>query len=168
MPEVLSIIQLLVAPVVMISACGLLALAMYNRLATIISRARGFIKERFDDFAHLSRLSLDEQTSAQAELLRQRLGVLDLQIRRILQRARLVRNAVMCLLVTVGCNLLCSLLLGLSMLAPLQGAALAMFCAGVISMLGAVTLGMIELTKALDPVEIEQQSMQQHTDQLPL
>jgi Protein of unknown function (DUF2721) len=40
-----SIISLSVLPVVIISACGLLSLAFYGRLAAVVSRLRGFQRE---------------------------------------------------------------------------------------------------------------------------
>ena len=44
-PEWTSIISLSVLPVVIISACGLLSLALYNRLAAVVSRLRSFQRE---------------------------------------------------------------------------------------------------------------------------
>ena len=41
-----KIISSSVVPVVIISACGLLCLAFYNRMAAIVSRLRGFQRER--------------------------------------------------------------------------------------------------------------------------
>ena len=44
-----KIISASVVPVVIISSCGLLCLAFYNRLAAIVSRLRGFQRERLHE-----------------------------------------------------------------------------------------------------------------------
>jgi hypothetical protein len=45
LPEWPSIISVSVVPVVIISACGLLSLAFYGRLAAVLSLLRGFQRE---------------------------------------------------------------------------------------------------------------------------
>lgn len=54
MPDAVHTIQLLVAPVVMISAAGLVCLALYNRLATIVGRIRAIHKEEIDTLSRMS------------------------------------------------------------------------------------------------------------------
>jgi Protein of unknown function (DUF2721) len=44
-PEWPSVISVSVVPVVIISACGLLSLAFYGRLAALVSRLRSFQRE---------------------------------------------------------------------------------------------------------------------------
>ncbi|MFW6032872.1 MAG: DUF2721 domain-containing protein, partial [Phycisphaeraceae bacterium] len=111
MNDVLRVIQVLVAPVVMISAGGLLGLAWYNRLAGIVSRARSFHKERFEAQARLDAMSPEEQAGPTAGHLRHRRDLLVNQVERILGRARLIRGALICLLGMVLCMLACSLAL---------------------------------------------------------
>ena len=41
-----KVVSSAVVPVVIISSCGLLALAFYNRMAAIVSRLRSFQRER--------------------------------------------------------------------------------------------------------------------------
>ena len=41
------------APVVLISANGLICLALYNRLAVVVGRVRSFSRERFDSLSAL-------------------------------------------------------------------------------------------------------------------
>lgn len=158
MPTVLQTIQLLVAPVVMISACGLLCLALYNRLAAIVSRARAFHKERFDAQARLATVTATERTDDDAAVpyLRRRVELLGEQVGQILRRAALVRNAVVLLLVTVLFMLFCSLALGMSLLAPIfAGVALVCFLLGVATAIVAMALAIVELQRALDPVLLE-------------
>ena len=156
MPGALQTIQLLVAPVVMISACGLLCLALYNRLAAIVSRARAFHKERFDAQTRLD--AIDAKTSGDplAQHLRRRVELLDEQVDQILRRGALVRNSLILLLCTVLCMLGCSIALGLSILSHVfAGVALTLFLAGVGLAIVAMLLALLELRRALDPVLLE-------------
>lgn len=161
MEDALKTIQLLVAPVIMISANGLICLALYNRLAAIVSRTRTFHKERFDTLTHLSSLPLEQQTSPKAHQLRRRSIELEHQSVRILRRARLVRRALMLLMASVLSMLVCSLSLGLTILLPdLVWVPLVLFFSGTLMMGGGVALAMLELAAALEPVEAERDSVE--------
>lgn len=156
MDSVSKIIQLLVAPVVMISAGGLIALALYNRLAAIVSRSRAFHRERHEAIRELSGHNLDEQTTRQIAELRRRVLVLDGQIPRVLRRARLIRTGLLWLLASMLAMLTCSLALGLSLLWPVAAwAALGLFVAGVVCAMVCVALAMRELLRALEPAVLE-------------
>lgn len=156
MDGVSKIIQLLVAPVVMISAGGLIALALYNRLAAIVSRSRAFHRERHEAIRRLSAHGLDAQTSSEAAELRRRVLVLDGQIPRVLRRARMIRTGLLWLLGSVLAMLACSLALGLSLLWPAAAwAALGLFVAGVVCAMLCVILAMRELVRALEPAVLE-------------
>jgi Protein of unknown function (DUF2721) len=159
MNEPLHIIQLLVAPVVMISAGGLICLALYNRLAMIVTRARAFHKERFDSITRLTCLPLDRQDTVEATQLRQRNDILDMQSRQILIRAKLIRNSLIGLIVMILCMLGCSLSLGATLV--WSGAvyvALALFFAGVLFTAGSMLLALSELRQSLTPVTLESTS----------
>ncbi len=161
MPEGFHIIQLLVAPVVMISACGLLCLALYNRLAAIVSRARTFHKERFEVTGKLTAAEANPEDSVLAQQLRNRVETLDDQVSQILRRAVLIRNALVCLLVAILCMLGCSVSLGLSSLNAMFGyLALLMFSLGVLVMMAAMALAIVELLRALDPVALEHENIE--------
>lgn len=156
MTDTLHIIQLLVAPVIMISASGLICLALYNRLAMIVTRARAFHKERFGEVTRLTRLPLDEQGSLEARQIRNRINLLDEQSRHILVRAKLIRDSLKRLIVTILLMLGCSLLLGLTMvLEQAIYAALAFFAIGVLTMAGSMFLALAELNISLKPVSLE-------------
>lgn len=148
-----GLIQAWGAPLV-ISACGLLALAFYNRLAAIVGRARVFAHERYEAQRQLG--------GAEDPVLRRRLSTLEDQVGRILRRARLIRGTLYCLLWTVLLMLGCSLCLGLALL---QGeifalAALLCFLAGVGIMMAGIVLAMFELRHALDPVAVEHATLE--------
>ncbi|MEN6627269.1 MAG: DUF2721 domain-containing protein [Candidatus Sumerlaeia bacterium] len=169
----LTLLQIILAPVVLISACGLLCLALYNRLASIVSRARAFHRERFDVQTHLARLGDDADATLAAQL-GSRIDILTDQTGQVLARAKQIRNALVCMLLTITCMLACSLLLAsLSLFGePVQNAAtlaffasgpfyLVVIAAGVVFLVGialmiaAMVLAILELRRALDPVQVE-------------
>src|SRR3982751_5517166 len=88
-----------VAPVVVISACALMALAFYNRFASIISRLRGFQRERMQEQEQILRLEKLDPPDLSASARRRRfLDSLSEQTRRTMRRAKLIRITLICLL----------------------------------------------------------------------
>lgn len=166
MPPIQQIIQGLVAPVVLISANGLICLALYNRLSNISSRARSFHKERFDLFTELSARESQQASAGDGQHLAERIKILDELGHCSMERARLVRNSLYCLLASVFCLLGCSMGLGLALLIPGPGAywlALAAFYLGVVVMMAAIVFAARELQAALDPLLLEHE-MLEHID----
>lgn len=151
------VINILVAPVVMISACGLFCLALFNRLAAVMGRIRVFHAESYENSRKLSALPLDKQTSNEAHVLRERHVALDAHSRRSLERATMIRNSLLALLSTVICMLLASLTLALAMIVPSVGyGALVIFFFGIATMLVGIVMAMAELFMSLESVSIEQ------------
>jgi hypothetical protein len=91
MTETVEIIHALAAPVVMISADGLICLALYNRLAAVVGRLRVFSRERFEAQTQLAGLA-PKQDGPLAEGLRERLATLNGQHWGVLRRARLLNQ----------------------------------------------------------------------------
>jgi hypothetical protein len=165
-----TIISASVVPVVIISACGLLCLAFYNRLTSIVTRLRSFQRERIQEQERL--LDHDppvRESMESVERHRKFLQVLDNQTVRGMRRARLIRNTLMSLLTAISCLLVCSLTMGLSVIYPIvQIVAATMFLAGVGMILLAMIFAMIEIHLALQPIELEAQFVHQMTrDLLP-
>jgi len=153
-------IQSFVAPVVMISANGLLCLAFYNRLNAIVSRSRTINKERFDLAMRLSG-PRTEPGSPEAAHLGRRIEVLDELGHQLYDRARLIRTTLISLLVSVVFMLACSLALGLSPLGAGFGwTALGLFVVGALAMMYGVVLAAQELRIALEPLLFEHQGME--------
>ena len=150
-------IRELAMPVVMISANGLICLALYNRLAAITSRLRRYYRERFDVDM---RLAADPGPGAHSvgveSRLRDRLTTIDQQCLLVLGRARQIRNALILLLASVVGMLFIMLLIGLTyelpFLAPL---AVVTFVGSVIVMMCGVSLAIGELVMYLDPLHSE-------------
>jgi len=91
-----------------------------------------------------------------SDIARQRIAVCRDQVDQILKRARLIRAAVFCLLLTVMLMLVCSLCLGISLwMIDFGSIALFPLIAGMLSMMAGIGLVMLELKHALDPVAVE-------------
>lgn len=152
-----QIVAASVVPVVAISASSLLCLGFYNRLAYIVSRLRGFQRERIDIQERFAR----DHTAAPpdrfaAERHRRLLAMLETQNNEVIRQARLVRVIVYCLLATIGCLTACSLTAGLGVVLPAaKYAATALFISGMLLLLLSIVLAMVDLRRAVDVVEKE-------------
>ena len=154
-------IQQLLAPVVLISACGLLCLALYNRLATIVARIRQFNRERVDELLRMR----GAPETVRRTLERHREG-LEAQVPGMLRRARLIHLALQCFAWTIAILLVSSLLIGVSMLLPpAQWVALGVFVAGVVCMLTGVGCAIAELHQSLAQVEFEHELVDRIQDE---
>ena len=87
MPQWPNIISVSVVPVVIISACGLLSLAFYGRLAALVARLRTFQREMLREQENWAREGLEDQ--------KRLLEVLRTQTLRVTERARLIRVALL-------------------------------------------------------------------------
>jgi hypothetical protein len=152
-----KIVSVSVVPVVIISACGLLCLAFYNRMASIVSRLRGFQRERLREHeVYVEAVRAGQEDAARQHRHQQVLRMLEIQTQRVYKRARLIRRALLCLLGATACLTACSLGSGLSLVWPRVGIlAEGLFVAGMLSLLAGVLLAMAELWNALDPVHLE-------------
>lgn len=140
-----------VSPVVVISASALLSLALYNRLAAIISRLRAVQRERLHIQEHLESCHGDAADLNQKVLQ----GLAD-QTLHIRSRARLIRNSLLCLLAAIASLVLCSLFTGIMTLyESVTPAAAAFFILGILLVLASVTFAATELIRALAPAELE-------------
>ncbi len=156
MLHTLKTIESFVTPVVMISANGLLCLALYNRLAVIVNRVRTINKERFDLFGRLAAMAGQPPASPEVAHLEHRLEVLDELGHQLFDRVRMIRDSLVCLLVTVLLMLGCSLLLGITSLIPNWAwVAPTLFVAGVAVMMLGVLRAIQELSVALSPLRFE-------------
>jgi hypothetical protein len=137
-----------VVPVVIISACGLLSLAFYGRLAAVVSRLRGFQREILVGQERFERTG-DVEQARLIELLRT-------QTQQVTRRARLIRAALSFFLLAVVLLILCSLTLVASwFVREAAFVAAVFFVLGLLSMLAAIIAAMLELRGALQPVELE-------------
>src|SRR3954469_25859149 len=98
-----------VGPIIVISACGLLCLAFYNRLAAIVSRLRGFQRERLHEQEKMDDVAPGDE--ADIELRRGMLNLLETQTLRVTRRAKLIRLTLLCLLLAISLLITCCMTL---------------------------------------------------------
>ena len=103
----LQIIQLMVAPAVMISACGLLLLGINNKYSLVVNRIRILNEEK-----RKLMIKIGESNTSTEENVR--LESMAVQIAALVYRTKLVRNTVLCYTSAVALFVLTSLLLGVS------------------------------------------------------
>lgn len=146
-----------VVPAVLISACGLLCLALYNRLSNIVARLRQLVRERMrgDELARGLFVAPPGAPSDEhfPHWVRR---MLDRSAQGVLRRAQVVRNALSFLIGAIACLVMASLAAGLTTLwSGLAYVEMAFFVAGELLMLAGLALALWELRLALRPVEIE-------------
>jgi hypothetical protein len=157
MEDLSRIISAGTGPIIVISACGLLCLAFYNRLSGLVSRLRIFHRERLKEQEELGRQRIGDRPDPVATMMHhEMLEALQTQSTYVLNRAHLIRRALSCFLLTIACLSICSLVLGLSVLLPqLIVAAVVFFITGMTLLVIGVIFAMKELYRALQPVELE-------------
>ena len=144
-------------PIIGISACGLLCLAFYNRLTAVVTRLRSFQRERLKAQQEIGHQRASELPDPVAVKMNQEiLEALQVQTTHVIRRARLIRRALSCLLLTIACLSLCALALALSVIwAGLTLIAVPFFVAGLGLLILGVAFAMMEMYRALDPIELE-------------
>ncbi len=150
---VIQAIQLILAPGVMINACGLLLLGISNKFTSVLNRIRALTEEK----RHLVMRAGDKDFSA---LETQRLESVTRQITGLLGRAQAIRNAVFCYFIGVGLNVSTSLLIGVDFFAAfsfLQIPIIIMFLLGMISVFVGVIFGARDTLKGYEIVKFEVQ-----------
>ena len=109
-----GVISTAAVPVVMISACSLLSLAFYNRMAAIVSRLRSLQRECIE---HQEKLYAQRHSGDPDEMLARRteqlIAMQRLQTQAVLRRARYLQIALSCLLGGIGIFVVCCLSLEL-------------------------------------------------------
>ncbi len=144
-------------PIIGISACGLLCLAFYNRLTAVVTRLRLFQRERLKAQAEIGHQRASEQPDLVSLKMNQEiLEALQVQTTHVIRRARLIRRTLSCLLLTIACLSLCSLALSLSLIwSDLTLVAVPFFVAGLSLLILGVAFAILEMYRALDPIELE-------------
>jgi Flp pilus assembly protein TadB len=156
LPTCSQIISLSVVPVVIISACGLLCLTFYNRLAVAVGRLRTLHRERLHEYKELIKLEKSEKESDKVQDVKNLLKELGEQTAHVMKRAGLLRNCLFCLLGTIGSLVLCSLMIGLNVYYPfLDYSVLLFFILGLLLLLFALLFAFLEMIKSLHPVRLE-------------
>jgi Flp pilus assembly protein TadB len=157
MPDISSIvqiIQLMLAPGLMISACGLLLLGMNNKYSLVVNRIRLLNEERRRALHKLG----DQEFSFQENV---RFESINRQLEKLAYRTKLVRNAVLSYTIAVALFVLTSLLIGVGYLldvTKLNSFITILFLLGMVSVLIGVLFAAYETYKGYEIVKFEVES----------
>ena len=150
--SIVEIIQLMLAPGIMISACGLLLLGMNNKYSLVVNRIRLLNEERRRVVRKTSEVKdFDYQET-------QRLESISMQISSLVFRVKLVRNAVLAYTTAVALFVITSLLIGFGFLleiTKLSSFITILFLLGMISVLCGVVFAAYETYKGYEIVNFE-------------
>lgn len=149
--SVIQVIQLMLAPAVMINACGLLLLGINNKYSLVVNRVRILNEERrrLRKTAGERDLNYDENV---------RLESISQQLTRLVYRMKLVRNCVLFDTTAVALFVLTSLFIGIDYFVPsinLRTIVIATFLIGMISVFCGVGFAFFETKKGYDIVIYE-------------
>ncbi|MDT3695708.1 MAG: DUF2721 domain-containing protein [Ignavibacterium sp.] len=149
--SIVEIIQLMLAPGIMISACGLLLLGMNNKYSLVVNRIRLLNEERRKTI-HRS----DNSDFKPYENLR--LESISVQISKLVYRVSIVRNAFLCYTIAVALFVLTSLSIGVGFLfdiTKLNSLITVEFLLGMLSVLFGVIFAAYETYKGYEIVNFE-------------
>ena len=151
--SVIQVIQLILAPGVMINACGLLLLTISSKFTSVLNRIRALTEEKRKLMVHASQREMNSIET-------QRVGSITRQVADLLTRARLIRNAVFCYLIAVGLFVATSLCIGMDYffsLLQLRYIILGAFLSGMIVVFIGVIFGVRDTMKGYAIVQFEVQ-----------
>jgi hypothetical protein len=145
---IVQLIQGMLAPAVMISACGLLLLGMNNKYSLVVNRIRLLNEEKRKLFHQEKMDSIDNN----------RLNNIELQISHLIGRISLVRNAVFSYSLAVALFIVSSVLIGITINQRTPGfdwLIVAFFFAGMFSVFVGIIFAAVEVWKGYRIVKIE-------------
>ena len=147
--SVIQIIQLILAPAVMINACGLLLLATSNKYSNVLNRIRLLNEEKRKLFKKAGEKNFEETL---------RLESLSRQIGHLMYRAGIVRNSVMCYTAAIALFIITSLLIGFSFLIrgfQSDSAITIAFLLGMMMVFAGVIYSMLDAKKGFEIVRFD-------------
>ncbi|HVO75290.1 MAG TPA: DUF2721 domain-containing protein [Ignavibacteriaceae bacterium] len=149
--SIVEIIQLMLAPGLMISACGLLILSMNNKYSLVVNRIRLLNEERRRSLVKAAGKEFSYEDNLRIESV-------SVQLQESASRVRIVRNAVLCYTIAVALFVLTSLLIGIqSLLIPdkITWLITIFFLLGMISVLAGVIYAAYESIKGYKIIQLE-------------
>lgn len=143
-----GLIQTMLAPGIMISACGLLLLGMNNKYSLVVNRIRLLNEERRK--LHYEELKKSDKKKRHISI--------DTQIEKLSYRVSLVKNAVFSYSMAVAFFIIASILIGISQLSGSAGigwAVISIFLTGMIFVFAGIVFAALETWKGYKIVQIE-------------
>jgi len=145
--SVVEVIQSMLAPGLMISACGLLLLSMNNKYSMVVNRIRLLEDEK-------RRLSGKTLQDADKE----RFNNVNMQLKKFAFRVKLVRNAVLSYSTAVAFFIVASLTIGLQFMLSsrdISGVVILLFLAGMLSVFVGIISAAMEMRMGYQIISIE-------------
>jgi hypothetical protein len=149
--SIVEVIQLMLAPGIMISACGLLLLGMNNKYSLVVNRIRLLNEEKRRLFSKAGERDFNYEENVRLESITMQLGFL-------IYRVKIVRNAVLFYSAAVALFVLTSLFIGIGYFTGygrFDVAVTVLFLSGMISVLIGVLLAGFETKKGYDIINLE-------------
>lgn len=146
-----QVIEAVLAPGIMISACGLLLLGMNNKYSLVVSRIRLLGEER----RKFSIKASKEEFLYQEEV---RLKSISIQIEKLKYRVKLVRNAVFSYSLAVALFVITSMQIGLSFIIKSSGSEpliIVSFSLGMLFVLIGICYAAVETIKGYEIINYE-------------
>lgn len=154
--DAVRVIQYMLAPAVMINACGLLLLSANNKYSNVVNRIRLINDEK----RRLMHRAAEKDFTTEENL---RLESATRQLRDLSIRARHVRNSVLSYTVAAAMFVLCSLSIGAGMFRIFmwwQQFSILIFLVGMIAVFVGVVFGVLESKKGYEIVRLEVEAEQ--------
>ncbi len=154
MPPAISVIeaiQLMLAPAVMISGCGLLMLGVHAKFSTVLGRIRALNEEKRKLRAKAAGESLNFEETQRVESIAR-------QLARLLNRAEQVRNSLMSYIVAAGLFVVTSILIGMDFFfdrITLDVPVILIFLAGMISVFLGIVFAALDTRVAYEIVQFD-------------
>lgn len=148
---IVNIIQAMLAPGIMISACGLLLLGMNNKYSLVVNRIRLLDDEK-------RKLKIPGLEGDMKDYQHKRVQSIDVQLEKLAFRVKLVRDAVLSYTIAVGFFIASCLTIGLQYIfseSTLFYFALAFFLCGMLSVFIGVILAAMETYRGYEIVKVE-------------
>ena len=152
--SIVDVIQLMLAPGLMISACGLLLLGLNNKYSLVVNRIRILNEEK----RRFVNKSAEKDFSYEDTV---RLESISRQISALFFRVKLVRNSVLSYTIAVALFVITSLLIGIQYLFDFQSLSYLMttlFLLGMLSVLIGVIYAAQETIKGYQIIRLEVKS----------
>ncbi len=149
--SIVQVIQLMLAPGLMISACGLLLLGMNNKYSLVVNRIRLLNEEKRKLFFKAGGKDFNYEENVRLESLM-------MQISKLSFRVKLVKNAVLSYTIAVALFVLTSLFIGIDYMTATDKFSFGVttfFLLGMLSVLIGVVYAAYETKKGFDIIQLE-------------
>jgi hypothetical protein len=149
--SIVEVIQLMLAPGIMISACGLLLLGMNNKYSLVVNRIRLLNEEKRRLFTRAGERDFNYEETVRLESITMQLGFL-------IYRVKIVRNAVLFYSAAAAFFVLTSLFIGIGYFSgygKFEIVVTILFLAGMMSVLTGVLFAGYETKKGYDIINLE-------------